>query len=443
MSAKHKPGRGGGTKLDKAYLKRVGIYIGATLAALTVAFLIGYHLWVNMTSEIETVPAVPDTFSVTAEYDAFVFRDEISLGSDAAGTVVPAVKNGEKVGKTDLVASVYSSVPADTLSELSSIRSQIRLLEGKRSSTVSGDLGIGDVMVSLSSALKNGNLSSAPDFSARLTALVSARANGRGDPAELIKSLEDKESAVLSSLGTPISSVYTPYSGWYYGDSDGLESVFTPETAVDITPEKLDSLISSSTSEKSASGRIVKSHTWYLAVNMSKSDGGSFYVGRRCEVTVPGISEPIPLKVVSAVSGSDGRIAVVFSCEKVPEGVSVDRHLTLDFTLREVTGFGIPKEAVRIFDGQTGVFTFNGVTVKFKKINILEELDDVYIAEIHKDKVTPAPETAEGTGEVTSAVTTEPDPVGNGTGRKDYLWLEVNEFIVVKGKALQSGKVIG
>ncbi len=417
------------------------MYVGATACAVVVAFLIGYHLWMNVTSEIETVPAVPETFAITAEYDAWVFRNETVIPTTHTGIVVPAAKNGEKIGKSDIIASVYTSVPSERLSELSSIRSQIRLLESKKSAVISGDLGIGDIMMSLSTSVKNGTLSSAREISARLTALVAARAAGGGNAETVIKSLEEKEAELVSSLGTPLGSVYAPISGWYYSTTDGFESVFTPEVAVGITPEKLDSLLESTPVSENTAGKIVKAYTWYIAANMNTEDVGEYYEGMKTEVMLPGVTDPLKLQIESMANGSDGRTAVVFSCGTIPDNVEIDRHLTLEFTLREVEGFGIPKDAVRIQDDQTGVFTYNGVMVKFRKINILEEFDDMYIAEIKKDIVTEAPPVTEGTEEGT--VTTDDGPVGDGTGRKDYLWLEVNEFIVVKGKALSSGKVIG
>lgn len=425
---------------DKAYLRRVAMYIGATVVALAVAFLIGYHLWMNVTSEIETIPAVPEVFFVTAEYDAWVFRDETVVPTAANGTVVPAVKNGEKIAKSDLVASIYSSVPSEKLSELSTIRSQIRLLEGKSSSVISGDLGIGEVMASLSSSVKNNDLSFAREISSRLTALVAARAAGGGDTETVTAALKEKAQALISSFGTPLASVYSPCSGWYYGNTDGFESVFTTDAVAGITPEGLDSLLSSEPVFQDSAGKIVNTYTWYIAASMSAADGNSFYEGKKTEIRIPGVTDPLKLNVESVSGGSDGRVAVVFSCGTIPDNVTIDRHLSLDFTLREVEGFGIPKDAVRVLDDQIGVFTYNGVMVKFKKINIIEELDDMYIAEIRKEEETEAPVT---TGDSTSGETDDASPVGEGTGRKDYLWLDINEFIVVKGKALRSGKVIG
>ncbi|MBQ7827691.1 MAG: hypothetical protein IJ386_05430 [Clostridia bacterium] len=434
---------------DKEYLKRVLVYVSVTVMALIAVFLIGYHIWLSITSEIETVPAVPQTFQVTAEYDAWVFRDETAITNTQAssGTVVPSVRNGEKVGKNDSIAYIYRSVPSEKLSELESIRSQIRLLEGKRASVVGGDLGIGDIMLTLASAVKNGNISAADGIADRLTALVAARSAGGGNSDGVINSLKAKEKELLSSLGESVGSVSSNVSGWYYSNADGFESVFTKDAVLGITPEKLDAILQSEPVSGSYAGRVVHTYKWYIAVNMTLSDGMAFTEGQNTDIKIPGVSDPIRFSVESVVTSADGRAAVVFSTGVMPENLSVDRHLTLSFTLREVTGFGIPKDAVRVVDDNTGVYIFSGLMAKFRRINILEELDDIYVAEVPKDEQeTLPPETAAVTGTDTVATTvpeTTVDPIGDGAGRKEYLWLDVNDFIIVKGKALHSGKIIG
>jgi len=429
--------------LDKKYLKRVGLYIGGIVLAIGIACYIGYHLWQSVTREIETLPAVPDTYSVTAEYEAWIFRDEevLNTPSGVSGTVVPSVNDGEKVAALDSVASVYDSIAAEDLASLDSIRRQIRLLESENTASLGSDLGVGENMIALKSSVKNGDLSSAAELASRLAALTSARSSGGGSSAELISSLKEKERELISSFGAAIDFAKTAMgqSGWYYSSADGYESVFTPDAVEDISPDKLEELLKAEPSDvSSAAGRIVYNHRWYVATIMNAPDASSFSVGNVTEVNVPGITEPLSLTVESVVSGSGGRVAVVFSCGTVPEGYDVGRHLTLEFTLKEVVGFGIPKEAVRILDGTTGVYTYNGVMVKFRKIDIVAEYDNLSIAAIRDtSSEIAAPETS-GT-----AVPEESEILGEGAGRTDYEWLSAHEFIIVKGKALYNGRVIG
>ncbi len=427
--------------LDKKYLKRVGLYIGGSVLAIGIACYLGYHLWQSVTREIETVPAVPEEFGVTAEYDAWIFRDEktVPLSDGQSGDVVPSLRDGERVGKASSVGNVYASVSAEKRSELDTVRSQIRLLEERNSSAVGGDLGIGDAMLELRSSMKNGDLSSVPELSSKLAALVSLRSSDTGNTGEIIEILKNKERELVASFGNSSGTVYTPYSGWYYAHSDGYESVFTPDAAIGITPDGLDALLQTPPEDTArAAGRVVCTYKWYIAANMNASDGSAFEEGDITSVEIPGLADPLELTVESVVNGTGNRTAVVFSCGAIPDGVDIGRHLSLEFTLREVSGFGIPKEAVRIQDGITGVYTYNGVVVKFRKIDILAEYEDMYIAAVRDNTEVPNKPAPLETGE-----TETEEVLGDGTGRKEYYWLEANEFIVVKGKALYNGRVIG
>lgn len=441
--------------LDRKYLKRVAIYIAGSVLAIGLACYFAYHLWLGFNREIETIPAVTETYSVTAEYDAWVFRDEAVITSSATGSdvIVPSVRNGERVSKTQPVASSYSSVSPSALSELETVRSQLRLIKGKHTSALSGDLGIGELMLSLSASYKNGDLSSASDISSRLTALAAVRASGGGDTASVVASLTAKEQELIASFGTSSGKIFTPYSGWYYSTADGYESVFTPDAAVGISPDGLDALLGTApVPVDSAAGRVVRTYRWYIAVNMNSADSSAFIEGDTTEITLAGITEPITLSVESAVNGSDNRTAVVFSCGTLPEGYDIGRRLTVEFTLKEISGFGVPKEAVRIQDGVTGVYTYNGVMVKFRKVRIAAEQDDLYIvttednAPVTEPPATTAPDTSsDGTSgdSMDKGGVSSEYAVGSGTGRKEYDWLEAHEFIIVKGKALHNGKIIG
>ena len=103
--------------LDRKYLRRVGTYVLAVIACVLLALYISYHLYKGTQREIETMPAVLDTYSLSSAFDAYIFRDETALGG-AAGVAVPSVSDGEKITKGENVASLYSSVSPELLNEL-------------------------------------------------------------------------------------------------------------------------------------------------------------------------------------------------------------------------------------------------------------------------------------------------------------------------------------
>lgn len=440
---------------DRVYLKRVLAYVLATVLALGLALYIIYHLWQTGDREIVTAPALLQNFSVTAEYEAWIFRDETPIAATAQGRCIPSARDGERVAKGAAVAALYNVTDEAAVSSLESVRNRIRLLESEHIASMGSDLGIGEAMLDLRQSTKNGSLRDAAAYSDTLSALILARAEGEGSTAELLESLRLKEASLLSSIGTSTGGVYAPKSGWYYKTCDGYESLFTADAVKDITPAALDSLIAAAPADPSPAGRLVLSHTWYAAVDMTLSDGSFFSEGDTLEVEVPGFGEPVELTVASAVRGSDS-VAVVFSCSVIPEGVDIGRRVTLRLELESISGYGIPKEALRSLDGFTGVYTFNGVVANFKRADIAAELGDIYVVTVPSPEadapvtVTTEADTTgtEGTGTDMPQETAPPslmpeDIYGEGTGRKDYYYLSTFDQIIVEGKNLYHGKIIG
>ena len=424
--------------LDRKYLRRVGTYVLAVIACVLLALYIGYHLYKGTQREIETMPAVLDTYSLSSAFDAYIFRDETALGG-AAGVAVPSVSDGEKITKGEKVASLYSSVSPELLNELELVREQQKIIDGKTgaaSSSAAKDLR--EAILSLKSSVKNGELGAAPTLASKICALSARRDIANGDSATLSESLKAREQEILSSLGIAAGTVYAPVSGWYFSSCDGYEDIFTAKAALSLTPDTLDSLIATPAADSSQSGgRIVRTYKWYACVIMSSTDAARFTVSDTVKATAVGLDREFDLSV-EAVTGSGDRYAVVFSCGEIPEGIDLGRRTELSLTMSEIVGFKIPRDAVRMVGGTTGVYVFEGSTVSLRKIHILAEYDDYYIA---------APpdyfdETDDTPAETVTGETTEIAD-GDGSGRNDYFALKQNDMIVTKGKNLYHKKTIG
>ncbi len=410
--------------MDKAYLKRVLLYVLAFVLAIGLALYIGYHIYKMLSREIATTPALLEDFKITATCDAYIFRDETAL-TCAYGTPVPTVRDGEKVPKAAVVANTYSTVSENKLSDLDTVRSQIHLLSAKTLHGGGGDLGISDTMTELAALVKNGDLTGAGELATRLSVLSAARRDKGGDAEAVLESLETREKELIDSLGMKTGEVTAPESGWYYSKCDGYENIFTVAATDNLTPSRLDELTAANpASTAGGAGRIVRTYKWYAAVQTDIPSAEKLESRGYVECALPGTADEATLVVESMIKDND-RAVTVFSCGIIPEGADMGRRLSLDLTLDEVTGIRVPKSAVRVIDGQTGVYTFNGVLVQFRLIDVGAEYDDCYVALVHD--------------ELPTAETTDEE-----TEEEEYTpYLAVNELIITEGRDLYDGKIIG
>lgn len=427
--------------LDRKYLRRVGTYALTVVACIALALYIGYHLYKGTQREIETMPAVLETYSLSDTFDAYIFRDETALPA-SGGTAVPSVPDGEKITKGDAVAGVYSAVSPELLSELALVREQQKIIDGKvgpASSSAAKDLR--EAILSLKSSVKNGELGSAPSLASKICALSARRDITNGDASALSESLEAREREILASLGGARGSVYAPVSGWYFSSCDGYEEIFTAKAALNLTPDTLETLVATPAADVSqCGGRIIRTYKWYACVLMTSSDAAKFALGGSVKAVAVGLDREFDL-TVEAVTGSADRYVVVFSCGEIPEGVDLGRRTELSLTMSEIVGFKIPRDAVRMVGSVTGVYVFEGSTVSLRKIHILAEYDDYYIA-APPDYFDVADVTD---GDAAETETGSADDISDsqGSGRNDYFALRQNDMIVTKGKNLYHKKTIG
>lgn len=420
--------------LDRKYLRRVGMYVLAVIGCAAIAAYIGYHLYKSVQREIETTPAVLETFSLSDTFDAYIFRNEIAIG-DIGGTAIPSVSDGEKVTRGASVAGVYSSASQESIARLSLVREQQALLGAKLgASSANTAKELREALISLKGSTKNGRLSAAASLSANVTAISAKRDVAGADSEALAASLAAEEQSILASFGGFGGNVYAPISGWYFSSCDGYENVFTESAALSLTPDGLDALINTPAADTSRNaGRIVCTYKWYAAIVMSSEDAARFAIGDSIDASIAELSLELEM-TVEVISGSRDRYVLVLSCGSIPEGIDIGRRVELELCMSEITGFKLPRDAVRMIGNQTGVFVFEGATVSFRKIEILDEYDDYYIAappDYFEDSDTDEPE---DTAEISD---------GDGSGRNDYFALKQNDMVVTKGKDLYHQKTIG
>ena len=89
------------------------------------------------------------------------------------------------------------------------------------------------------------------------------------------------------------------------------------------------------------------------------------------------------------------------------------REHVVEITIKDYSGLRIKKEALRIVDGEEGVYVLEGNTVKFKRVQKIYENDGYYVVS------------------------------KNDTKESDIPYIEMYDAVINNGKELYDGKVIG
>lgn len=419
--------------MDKKYLKRVALYVFAAVFSVGMILYIGYHLWNGITSKITTSPALQVSRSFTVRADAYIVMSETPIRASGTGKAFPEVADASHVAAYSTVAGIYSNTDEALRAEITNLQAQLRLLKdysvaghsAKEASKT--DRRIYDIMTKMKRLVRDNDIGGALGMRSKLLCEISERKAtvSSGESIDsIISSLSAQISAKKSLLGTPSATVTTPSAGWFFSETDGYESVFTPEKIKDLSPSGYDALSAAQGEPTDTdAGKIVTDYKWYVAVKVSAQSVSGMEIGRTYEVSFPyNRGESLEMTLESAVDDETGECALVLSSGKITSDFSFVRSQTVEITTKVMSGFSVPKSAIRMNDGVIGVYVFDGMTVSFRRIEVIREFDDAYL--------------------VSSDVGEASAETGNEGSVQSAPYLSRNEQIITSGKGLYDGRIL-
>ncbi len=452
---------------DREYLKRVGIGIASAILGIAVAFYIGYHIWHKVTSFVEFEPAIPHTVTVTSEGEGYIFRDETVLSTSETGSLVPTLSDGERVGSYAEVAKVYSGTSSEMDSRIDEINSQIEIL----SSVVYADnLSTKDVtkldeeiytlMAEISRCVSNGKYGEASARRAELLTLINKRTVASGETHDFkaqIEALQREKAELSANFGTLKQTVYAPVSGWYYSKADGCENIFSGKNVETLTYNSFREYTQTMPeSTVGSAGKIATDCRWYFVCEMTKDKLKEKSEGASYTIYFPYNSgRKLIMKLHSISFGEEDMGIAVFTTDKAPSDFDFTRVQSYEILEEEYTGFRVPQSAVRIVDGQMGVYVLTGEIVNFRKIEVIHQYENYYLVSMsHKEAPAEPVETEAETTVEEGAATAPPEETTaesewesetsseESEEQKSYRWLSLNENIITSGKGLRDGRII-
>lgn len=395
----------------------------------------GTYLWNTLTSNTDTA----NLYSYTAENrilsSGYFFRDEAVVTDDNAASAEVVAAEGERIGKGDAVARIYASGEGYEMQqqldaakvELSNLK-YILSRTNESADTMELDSDIVDAFTSLRSDVSAENLTNLSGDINELKTLVFRRDytyNGSDALTEQIDAAQARVDELSAQASSAYTSLTSPESGLFAAELDGFEGILTTEALTDLTPSKLDSLVSQRT-EPAANGvgKVVTSGSWYFACTLSGDEAAPLYKGLTLSLRFADSGRTFPAKVSAISNAEDGKVTVVFSSmEYVAQTVGL-RGQSVDIVLDAVTGFRVPKRAVRVDDaGNTGVYRISGTQTEWVAVDVVWEEDDFYLI---RQKV---------------EYDEDGNPVSTSTFQQASA-LRAGDTVVVRGDTVYQGKVV-
>lgn len=378
------------------------------LASLAAVAYLGLQLSLNVGTMVDVDYASYATAAHTISADAYFFRDEKVLTSQYRGTNTYFYSDGEKVAAgADVVAVYASSSDASLQAKINDLNKKIKVLElssVKKTYSTSDisrmDEAIGNGVLDIVKAVDGGSVYNASLGINDLLITLNRRrslltaTSGFDMQIDLCKS----QKAQLESQLTGNSAIQkATTAGSFYSTVDGYENIFTKNLIDSMTMEQFYTLSSAMPDQSllgTATGKLVVSSKWYIAVCMDKRTASRLIEGKpssyKYTVNFPySGGRSLAMNLERKVNQTNfEEMVLIFSTDETPEGFNFTRSQPVNITESTYMGLKIPVSALRIVDGVKGVYALDGNVVIFKTAEPIYEENGYYICALpDKDKI--------------------------------------------------------
>ncbi len=387
---------------------------------LALAFLINQAVsmfYKPVTTESAVFYTANNGFKITG----VIVRNEILVTNDKSGVLHYLISDGERVSKNGTIANIYGSEAASiTLSQIESVQHKIDdindILSFNDIDAANLELintRVDDNLNALVMSTVAGNFGDIPKTSEELLFALNRRQAALGDTSSFATQLAalNSQLATLNASLTGIQGeVKASQSGYFLSKTDGYEAVLNANKLSSVTPEFLDGLKSEKTPENVV-GKIVSDYEWYIAAKVSINDSHNYKEGDALKIYTSVKSSPVlPVTVKSInTSNTSTDAVIIFACSEMNSELASMRSGPMTVVSREYSGLKVSKKALRVVEGQTGVYIVKGMQAKFVPIEILYSTDSMMICKKN-------------------------DADGQ---------LRLYDQVIVKGRNLYDGKIIG
>ena len=374
-------------------MNNFAIKLAATVLSLFLIVYIGWQAvrYFYHPYEYETVYSYKVNDAITTK--CLVVRDEVVISSDVKGNVVYPFSNGAKVNKDAVIAQVFAN------DEALSMQAKIKRLEQKinllKNAETGGFLQAADLRIITSHVNESYKtifeLFGQKDLSgidAQVENIIigtcKKKAVVENKPqsfdAEITELTTQKQQLEKQLGGASYRPVKAPGTGYFVGGVDGMEAEFSVSGIKNLTAQNIDEAIAKNpelvgTQEKP--GKIITSSDWKIALNVSGIDMPRFIKGSSVTLNFVDTQAHDIRATVEEIRTDTG--VIILNADVMTSAISMLRVETVSISFREIAGVRVPRNAIHVVNGVSGVYIKLGQELRFRRIETIYEPGGDYI----------------------------------------------------------------
>ena len=356
---------------------------GRMVLLVLIILLLGFAIYMNIGHKT-TVTAEMGVIEVAFETDGFLVWNEAPIESSGSGTLETLYSSGTRVAKGTHVATLHTGeIDMETQKNLNLVNEQIRELESQQSSVIlfaedatKLEDTIGERTREIMRATASADYAKLHALREDIDILLNKKAmigNAGADAETTLETLYQQKEQYENQLSGVKTDIYAPMAGTFSMNMDGYETVLTPNEIPELTVPKVQEIMKTEASaDPSSPCKIVDGYMWYFVAAVPESDAKEMKE-----------DEPVLLQnYLTGTEAAEGRVHFVGTPQNGKCVVAIrstydintaagERHQTFRVIRHRYEGFKLPTKALRVSDGEQGVYIMKESGAEFKPIDIL------------------------------------------------------------------------
>ncbi len=321
---------------------------------------------------------------------AVLIKNEKVNSLTLSGITEIYARDEERVASNEILAILYgNSEDKALIEEFAEINKKIMAIRNSDadtsvyiSDTLQMESEISSYVDDLIKASLENDFSELSEYKYKILMSTARKAIARGEsaitPAEEVLKLQARKNEIEEILGRSSNVIAAESAGIFLEGKDGFEESLTPENIYELTPEKIEDVISNSRNgnvineDNIYTYKIVDNFKYMVAVNLDEKSTDGLELGASVNIRFLDFSGDNVKAIVKHISepNEDGIRTVVAECDSYVENLMSQRVVNVDFVKKSVSGYKVDIEYIHTVDNTVGVFIKRGAVMKFLPVDI-------------------------------------------------------------------------
>ena len=368
-------------------MNKVSKKIFLVVAVLVVA-LVSVNIYGSVNNRITTKIATIGTIENNINAEGYIIRDEYAVINRPGCFIDSMIEDGERVSKYDILATVYeSNVDPSAQNEIKKLNERIlsleniRIAEGGIQRVESTDNFLKNKILSVVENSHHGKGSNLNEIYYELVNNIDENAATDNSSIQtLIDGLKAEKKQLEDQLQGEKTTVIAKDAGLYFSYTDGYETLLYPDMIKDLTVSAFNDLPDNfDVDNERTSAKLITGYDWYYSFLTDYKLADDFNYAEVITVKFEdNKDEDIKAYVYNISPEENGKCVVTCRVEKYVEHAFTNRKLSATVVIDSTKGLKIPRQAVRVVDGKTGVYIVKQSVARFRNIEIIAS-DEEYV----------------------------------------------------------------